>query len=525
MDGNHQYRSDQRNGLKAALGIAGACLCFVACVLSALALFLAPPEKMSGFETAVISALAVMTFLSAAYAVAMLRSPVRAVLDDEGIVIEGLVSRRRLAWRQVARLRREKASQLFGGAKLDVLLLCDERGATLASVNSRLERFPDLVADIERRSSLAHGGATYDRGADLERRRRKSLKSLRFVQIVLALFWVLSIVLGSWGILDRRNEIRLARGGVETDARIVKRWLRGATPRLSYAVAGADGREHTRNTMMTREAWDALEGAGTVRVRTLPDDPDLSRLVAGETEVNDAGTMMAVGLISAVFWGGLLVFALLGYDVDIQDGKMRLKRHGEVSDEFERPPPGPAAPAAPPPAPAVIVEAESGAPPAVRTGIPGGILAIGVLNLVFGGLGMLGGALQLVSAHLVAGLPGATAAFDPALLMAVAGLRIVFSAMMLVSAVGLFLARYWGLRLALLSATGRIALGLVGIASALVSAAGQSGQVGAQGDAAFPMGLLGTLLLLGLGLVYPAVVLVVLGRRSARESFGRNAGR
>ncbi len=128
----------------------------------------------------------------------------------------------------------------------------------------------------------------------------------------------------------------LKESGVETDAEIVERFLapNGVTPRLVYRVTSPDGRSATRNAQLERMVWQDLEGEKTVRVRYVPDEPSISRVLEGEVEdrqQNDLGYVACA--IGAAMSLAFLAFASLlafGYslDVDSKTGKVSIKPYG-----------------------------------------------------------------------------------------------------------------------------------------------------------------------------------------------------
>jgi hypothetical protein len=95
----------------------------------------------------------------------------------------------------------------------------------------------------------------------------------------------------------------------------------------------------TRNVQIEPEYWDRLEGARTIPVIYVPDEPGISRLARGEVTKEDFSKTLLGGYIMSALCGlmglgllGFAPFAWRGYDLtfDAKTKKWALKRLGKV---------------------------------------------------------------------------------------------------------------------------------------------------------------------------------------------------
>src|SRR5262249_14809514 len=111
------------------------------------------------------------------------------------------------------------------------------------------------------------------------------------------------------------------------------------TRRLEYRVAGPDGQGPTENVEVEPDYWDELEGARTVPVIVVPDEPGISRLEEGQV-TRDEFTKTPLGGYALAALGGLMALFLLGMSPLVwngwalsQDPKTKtwaIKRYGKV---------------------------------------------------------------------------------------------------------------------------------------------------------------------------------------------------
>lgn len=543
------FVNKRKIGRTAAVVFGVSILNLVIQVFLVLSHLLAPPSSGDWYVPGLAGGMITASIFGFLYGVLLLKSPIRACLDAEGIRIEWLVSRKRLSWAQIAELRRKKSSAPFGAPAgggwgkqetKDILILCDERGKTLAEVDSALSDFPELVAEIEARSSAARGASTYDRDAQQARQLRSQKRSARLLAVAGGFFLVVGLGGGIFTWVDHQKERRLATEGVVTDATVARHYMYNVTPHLEYEFTDEQDRAFKRDAVMEPGAWDALEGQQTVAVRYLPADPDRSHLLIGEEEsftppfflmMAGTGLMTVLGALAWVaYFSGIA-------DVKVERGKVRLVRVGQLDDSLE---PDAAAPKAraiaspppfPPPTPIVPRPAEPafllGVEPPSRS-LPPGIKAVAILNIVFGLGGMLLNAARFAFSAWVVDQGGIVNVGDdyvfevgPDVIQWARVEHVVCFGLALLlgcSAIGLFRARSWGRTLALAAVCGQLLIGIVAIVGIFRGGISVEGLPPEHRVPAY-VGLAGAMFLSLLGMAYPTVVLVVLCRRSARELF------
>jgi hypothetical protein len=356
-------------GWKAAGALLGGGFFLVAIVLRFVALIRSasdqPARDDGGTASGIVGGMGAACFILLAYAFSLLRRPVRARLGQREISIEGFVSRRTVPWEKVAQLRREKKTETVGHETLDVLVLADEKGKELARLTGSFLNFPALVAEVEARSAAARGAPTYDRDADLARKAAAGRKSRRKAVVLASVLTLLGLTAVTWGTYEWWTERAVREDGVETMATIDRHYMLKVTGYVDFHFTdGPNGRTVSRSAMVDRSAWLAMQGQRKVPVRYVPGHPDWNR-VFGETNGGNSPLLM-VGLGSALtlLFVAILVFTGMGYsDITVKDGKVRVKRFGEVDDALEN---TPALPAYPPPAFSRAAQRPPDPPPAVR---------------------------------------------------------------------------------------------------------------------------------------------------------------
>ena len=300
------------------------------------------PARDDGSVSGMAGGVGAMSFFLIAYGVTMLRRPVRARLSDTEIVIEGHLSRRTIPWSKVAQLRRDKQGTLFGVEKTDVLVLADENGKELGRLAGNFRNFHGLVAEVERRSEAARGAPTYNRDAELARRKARQLRQRRWLLAGCTFLLAMGLAATGWGFYEWRTQRRLAAEGVEAQATLDRHYLKSVTGWIEFTLTDpATGKTVKRSAMMDRNAWEKLRGQKQVTVRYLPSDPETNVVVGEDKWAGSPLLMVVLGLGLSALFGLALLFTAIGYDVDIKDGKVRFRRYDEVDDALEpaKPPP------------------------------------------------------------------------------------------------------------------------------------------------------------------------------------------
>ena len=548
------YLAAGRVGLHAAGFLAGG-VAFLLVLLARFVLLLASKSGASHHVMpGLLGGLSVIGIGLIARGVMLLRSVVRVTLDGRGITLDGLISSRSIAWEQIDRIERDKRTPLLGGKSYQMLKLLDARGATLASIPDTIAEFHLMANDIAARSAAARGRATFDPAYNEQGRLARESRRLRWSAVGLVFFAILMAVAFAFGVNEELHLRRYATEGVRTDAKVVRRYMVRVTPWIEYSFTDAQGHVHDRKTTIQQEVWDALADEGHVPVEYLRSDPNWSRLIAGEEEANQfGGNFLYLTGGGTILFGALAAMALLGFDVKSEGGQMRITRRGRVIRRFGRPTLEPMeVPSAPLPPPSLplgsreassppLVPLSSYAPRPVATGTvapaapmpmrslrPAGIVALGVLSLIFGTLGLLVGGVRVILFSLgKVTLPdGRSIFFDvpPWLkLWTTADALLAFG--LLVAGIGLLWMRRWARNLGMGIAALQLLSSLGGITSILLSFNRITQQSGPNSMPALAGGI-GAVIVQILGMIFPLVLLIILARRNtaeAMETFAANA--
>jgi hypothetical protein len=257
------------------------------------------------------------------------RTPNQVAVGPGGLRIEGKRERRSYAWSQIG-------WATVGTGSLNQrrqLVVYDTEGKTIAQLSEAFDGFDTLVELVKQR--IADKG---DDTAERIRTRKAKRSALLTAAVAVAL-----LAAGGGLVWMTYREQRAARlleqVAVPGEAEIVRRFLapNGITPRLEYRVTTPAGRSATRNAEVTRPYWDSLEGAASVPVRYVPDEPKISRLVTGEPEETDItrkplfgyGLSAAVSVLSLVLLGAAWL-QWCGWDIDLDSktGKLSIQRFG-----------------------------------------------------------------------------------------------------------------------------------------------------------------------------------------------------
>jgi hypothetical protein len=262
----------------------------------------------------------------------LLRATARVVVDEIGVHLQTLLSRRAVRWSDIDRVERDKRSAFMSDQTHQTLRLVGKNGKPLALIDDSIEQFESLAAEVIRRSSQTAGTVTHDPAADQRRMLARERKNIRWAMWAFAVFTLLMGIALAAGINEELHVRRYATEGVRTDAKIVRRWMVKVTPRLEYSFQDQQGRTFNKQTMMYQgPEWERLEGRTTVPIEYLPSHPSWNRLVSGE----DAGPSFG-GKFLLLTGGGVLVFGtlfvvtMLGYDLKSENGVTSLTRHGHV---------------------------------------------------------------------------------------------------------------------------------------------------------------------------------------------------
>jgi len=213
------------------------------------------------------------------------------------------------------------------------LRLYDVKGRRLADLSDAIEDF-DALVELIRQHIAGKGDATAGQ-IQLSKAKRTAMLSTVVGVLALAITGALA-----W---NNHIEIRAARmleqSAVPGRAEIEQRFLapNGITPRLVYRVTTPDGRSATHNAEVERRVWDKLEGAKSVPVLYVPEDPSISRLLIGEVKSRDSSQnpligygLPVAGAALGMFFIGAAVLLSFGWSIDLDSktGRLSIKRFG-----------------------------------------------------------------------------------------------------------------------------------------------------------------------------------------------------
>jgi hypothetical protein len=278
-------------------------------LLIALAVFLShlfvPPEKQTPFPI-FIGTCVVLTLIAISAignAIWLLRSPNRVELWPEGMVIVLPLSCKKILWTEIGKIETDKREWPMMGQETRLLVLYGTLGGKLATITDRIAEFDGLVTAVQARVAPAADKPV----ADARLRRSKPVAAGFFVFGIL--MTAATIFIGVEGWRTKTNLELMQSEGREIQAAVVKHYIYNVTPRIEYSFTAADGSKYTRNTEMTRAAWDLSQNRETVDVRYVPSNPDFSRLVEGEGDPTFDNWKFSLGLSVGGIFMSILIFA------------------------------------------------------------------------------------------------------------------------------------------------------------------------------------------------------------------------
>ncbi len=509
------YLSSKPIGWYAAGYIAGGVIFLLVLLVQFVLLLASTSTEGDRYMPGLIGGLSVFGIALIARGAALLRSIRRVVIDQKGLRADGFISSCTVQWEQVHSIRKQKKTDLFGGKSTQQLALLDERQKLLVLISEHIERFTDLVAEVEGRSSAALGRPTADPALQRQHEQRKGSKTRRFNSVASALLAALFAAGLIFGIYETLHVRKYATEGVRADARIVRHYMVRVTPHIEYSFKDSQGRAFTRETSVEQPAWEALQGATKVPIEYLASNPDWNRLAAGEMDQNMfGGGFMLISGGGLLLFGAILALTLLGLDLRSDNGRLRLVRYGEVS-----------------PANTSLSEPVALEPPALPVAIapmpaaspkPTGLIVLGVIAVIFGVLGagrvLLGmllalrGSLDVGNRQIVFELSWWHAAWN----VGNAALAIC----LILTGVGLVMLRPWARSLAIcvailqvLSSVGA----MIGVIVSVIRSAVPGEPLSTEQVAIMFGGILGETI----GMIFPLVLLVVCVRRTTAEALRR----
>ena len=261
----------------------------------------------------------------------LLRTPSRVDVGSDGLTIESKRGIQLVRWDEVGCAAFETA----GSSERRRLNITDPHGRSIVKLDQSFERLDDLAAMISATSKPEEMVRPNGYSVPRPGARVRWHSSLVFS-------WH-SHVVSSAGRL-----IKISEPCASWKSRASPEWLKsfvissapnGITKRIEYRLVSAAGVSATRNVEVEPGFWDRLEGAKSVGVIWVPDEPFASRLADGEVNEREF-TKTPVGGFGLAALGGLMALFLLvaspfmwnGWDLghDATSRTWSLKRHGKV---------------------------------------------------------------------------------------------------------------------------------------------------------------------------------------------------
>lgn len=355
------------------------------------------------FMPGMIGGMSVVPIFGISFAVFLLKSPVRILVDENGLCIEWLIGRKTFTWNDIGSLELRKpglyqtwASAFSGKKKMptELLVIFDQNHKKVAEIGNRIENFPLLMQAIRDRTGTAQGRAVFDADAQV-RKTLSAQKKSRIFMLVFGIFLAaLSVTLSVTSLISHRNQTLLAGEGQVVEAAISRHYLYNVTPRLEYTFTTPGGESFSKNVMVDKRYWETLTEGGTVPVLYLPSKPEENKLLYNDTDNEDFPLAIVIPASAFTFLIGVVCAAMYFLkiaDLKFEDGRFKIIRVGDVDsetlaqeaerDEDERI------------SYTVPLEHTAAAVPVYKTAqltsLPKGLKAIGILNIIFGGLGVL----------------------------------------------------------------------------------------------------------------------------------------
>ena len=350
VGGVRVFKARQRVGWQAAGFIAGGIVFFLVLMLQFLLALGRKTTPANDMMPGIIGGLSVFGIALIARGVFLLRGVTRVVLDDGGVQVEGFIARRQVSYQQIEQVERDKRIQLFAGKTNEVLLLrAAGEKQPLAIIPDTIDRFEELAAELAWRTAAAQGGrTTYDPVADQQTRQTREGKRLKLVSVCFSIFTLMFVAAFCYGIYEEVHSRWLASSGTRVEAAIGQHFMRRVTPYIAYTFRDGRGVAHLNEVMVTQELYDATEGAKTVPVVYLADDPEWNRLVDGGAGKTFGGSSLFLFGGGMLMFGALAVMTLMGIDIKSENGRTMIVKRGKVIREFG---PKPTTPPALPPMP------------------------------------------------------------------------------------------------------------------------------------------------------------------------------
>jgi hypothetical protein len=220
----------------------------------------------------------------------------------------------------------KKNRNSFMGQSHETLSVFGANGKELAQIRDTIDRFPELVQQIEYRLATVRGApvATEEEPPlDMKKARRRGMLMGGFFTL-----FALGMIAGTAASLNEMlHEKKYATEAVTTDARILKHYSVRQTHYIEFEFIDPAGQTHRREPMVEMGPWEQLAHSKTVPVQYLRSDPSWNRLAVGEDRVTFDSFWM-IGIVGILMFGTGAVFSFLGFDLNNKGGKFQFTRWG-----------------------------------------------------------------------------------------------------------------------------------------------------------------------------------------------------
>jgi hypothetical protein len=309
----------------------GGGIIFLLVVFGLFVAFLAADTESNSRQPGIIGGLMVVPIMLIARGLFAMRNITRVTLDKNAIALESPVSFKTIPWTQIERIAKKDRGSFIGESH-ETLILLDANGKELGQIRDTLDRFPDLIQQLESRAAAARGAPVTETPEDVAAEVKKARRRGKILGAFFTIF-TLGMIAGTvFSLNELIHEKKYATEAVRTDATILRRWMNRATPYVEFEFTDPAGKTHRREVMMEMRPWEDLARSKTVAVEYLQSDPSWNRLVLGEHIVSFS-SFWIFGLGGTLLFGALGVFCFLGYDLKTTGGSFQVTRWGQALDD------------------------------------------------------------------------------------------------------------------------------------------------------------------------------------------------
>src|ERR1041384_1795050 len=142
-------RGNPKLELIATLG--GGFIFLLAIIFLIIALFAGPHTAPSSRQPGIIGGLSVIPIMLISRGLFAMRNITRVTLDKTGLALESALSFKLIPWNQIERIDKKNRGSFLGESH-ETLILIGANGKELAQIRDTIDRFLDLIQQIESRS-------------------------------------------------------------------------------------------------------------------------------------------------------------------------------------------------------------------------------------------------------------------------------------------------------------------------------------------------------------------------------------